>query len=153
MPYVIRSTFAFEGLGQGFSESFYWQKSNANLNEAETTITEIAKKRAKLLAAPYTLTVCRNSVVQEIGVGAVLRKSDIFEPRLPGVAAWTAAAQPNEALMCLWQTSDNGYSKKQYMRGVPSGLTDDGKKPVITYASWLSSFNAWREALVTLGAG
>jgi hypothetical protein len=153
MAFIVRSTFAFEGLGQGFSESFYWSKSTKVLADAEDSITEIAKKRAKLLASAYVLTVCRNTIVEEVGVGRIKRLSDIFEPRLPGVAAWTANAQPNEALMCLWQTGDNNYSKKQYMRGCPSGLTDDGKKPVIGYASWLSSFNAWREAMVAQKAG
>lgn len=153
MPFIIRTTFAFAGLEQGWSESFYWQQSTDNLATAETTVTPIAQKRARLLAADYTLTIGRNTVVEEVGVGKVLRRSDIFEPRLRGVTAWTEPAQPNEALMCLWQTGDNTKSKIQYMRGLPSGVTDTGKTPVLGFGTFLSNFNAWRESLVFIAAG
>jgi len=82
----------------------------------------------------------------------VKRISDIFEPRLAGVASWLPA-QPNVALMCLWQTSTNRYSKKLYMRGVPAGLGDLGKAPNFGFGAFASNFNSYREAMRLFSAG
>lgn len=152
MPFLIKTTFAFEGLAQGWSETFYWNALTDNLDTAETLVTPLAQKRAKLLANGYTLGVCRNALIKD-DVGAVVKRvTDLFEPRLPGVAAW-APAQPNVALMCVWQTGNNRQSKKQYMRGVPAGIGDTGKAPDFTFGQFSANFNAWRQAMITFQAG
>lgn len=152
MPFVIKTTFAFAGFEQGWTESFYWQAATDNLDLAETAVTPIAQKRAAILAEGYTLTVIRNTVVTGLLGVTVKRISDIAEPRIKGVVGWKPA-QPNEALMCVWQTADNRYSKKQYLRGVPAGITDDGKRANFGFAGYTSAFNAWREALALFSAG
>jgi hypothetical protein len=143
---------AFEGQGQGWVESFYWQSVDGDLNAAEYIITPIAQARARLLANTYILSVVRNSQVIGTDGKKVLRVTDLFEPRLPGVSSW-APATPNMCCLLSWQNATNTSSKKQYMRGIPAGLGDLGKAVDIGYASWVSNFNNWRSKLIALPAG
>ncbi len=152
MPFLIETLTAFEGQGQGWTEQFFWQSADGDLFAAEQIITPIAQKRARLLANGYVLAVVRNSQVTNNAGAKVLRVTDLFEPRLPGVASWPPAT-PNLCLLCKWQNPTNTASKNQYMRGIPAGLGDSGKAPDVGYASWLSNFNAWRSALIALPAG
>lgn len=152
MPWTIQTTFSFAGLEQGWTEQFYWSKANNNLNEAEGIVTPIAQKRARLLARGYSLNVIRNSIVIGLTNEKIKRVTDLTEPRLPGVEAW-APSTPNLTLMCVWQTADNTESKRQYMRGIPAGLGDEGKKPDLTFGTFLTNFNAWRQAMVALPGG
>lgn len=152
MPFTIKTTFAFEGIGQGFSETFYWAKDDDNLANAEDLVTPLAQKRAKLLANGYILAVVRNAVVKNNAGDKVKRITDIFEPRLAGVTAWNPAT-PNMCLMCVWQTFDNKYSKKLYMRGIPAGIGDLGKTPDFSFGTFGSNFNAWRSAMIAFKAG
>lgn len=152
MPYTIKTTLCFAGWEQGWTETFYWSQATTNLQTAEDTITPIAQKRAKCLAQGYQLTVVRNAVVINDSNQKVKRRTDLFEPRLPGNANW-AAATPNLALYLLWQTSDNTLFKAQYMRGIPGALGENGKAPNLGYSNWYGAFQAWRSAMVTLGAG
>lgn len=152
MPFVIRTTLCFAGLEQGWTESFYWTAPTDDLDAAETLVTPVVQKRAALLAKDYTLTIFRNTIV--VGLLGVTQKrlSDIAEPRTRGVQTWSSA-QPNEALMCVWQTANNKYQKKQYLRGVPAGITDNGKVANFGLTGWSSAFNAWREGMALFGAG
>jgi hypothetical protein len=152
MPFTIKTTFSFAGLEQGWSEDFYWQQGTDDLSVAETTVTPLAQKRAKLLSKGYFLTVVRNAVVRDNAGVKVKRVTDLFEPRLPGVQAW-ADAEPNISLMCVKQTGDNKASAKLYMRGVPAGIADNGKTPNMAFGAFLSNFNAWRSAMIGLPSG
>lgn len=152
MPFLIETLFAFQGLGQGWTETFFWQSADGDLNNAENIVTPIAQARAKLLASPYMLTVVRDSQVLDASNNKVLRVTDIFEPNINGIQAW-AASSPNLALMCLWQNPQNTAAKKQYMRGIPAGIGDLGKKPDFSFGAFESNFNAWRSKLLALPAG
>lgn len=152
MPFLMKTTFTFAGLEQGWSETFYWTAATDDLNAAEALVTPLAQKRAKLLSQSYMLIVVRNAIVLSDTNVKLKRVTDLFEPRLPGVAAW-ADAEPNIALMCVWQTGNNRQSKKQYMRGVPAGIVDMGKKPDLAFGAFLSNFNSWRQAMITFQAG
>ena len=152
MPYVIETLVTFEGQGQGWSETFYWNSTDGNLASAETLVTPLIQKRSRLLANTYVLTVVRNSVVIDNAGAKVLRQTDLIEPRLPGVASWPPST-PNLALLCVWQTADNKLSKKQYMRGIPAGIGDMGKAYDPNYASFGTSFAAWVSAMQSFGAG
>lgn len=155
MPWTIKTTFAFSGQQQGWSETFYWASNDGNLFNAEALVTPLAQKRAKLLASTYSLDVVRNVVIVDNTGAKVLRQSDLFEPRLAGVQAW-APATPNLAMLCAWQTADNKQQKKQYLRGIPAGLGDLGKIPDLNTAgapSFASNFDAWRAAVIAFGAG
>lgn len=152
MPYTIKTTLAFAGFEQGWTETFYWSQNNTDLTQAETTLTPIFQKRAKLLAKGYTLTVVRNAVVVGETNNKIKRRTDLIEPRIPGNEAWQPAT-PNLALYCLWQTSNNTQSKAQYMRGIPAGVGDYGKLPDLGFGGFLSAFSSWRTAMVALPAG
>lgn len=155
MPFVIRTTFAFLGQGQGWSESFYWSSADGNLQTAENLTTPLAQKRAKLLANTYVLQVIRNSVVIDDGGAKVLRQSDLAEPGFTGVASWTPAT-PNLCLLCVWQTANNRASKKQYMRGIPNAIDDGGKIANFNAAgaaAFGSNFQSWASAMQAFGAG
>lgn len=152
MPFTIKTTFAFAGIEQGWSEDFYWSAATSNLNAAEALVTPLAQKRAKLLSKDYMLTVVRNAIVTNDTAQRVKRVTDLFEPRLPGVQAW-ASGPPNLALQVLWQSADNTKSKKQYHRGIPAGLGDVGKQPNVGFGAWLSNFNSWRAAMIAFQAG
>jgi hypothetical protein len=151
MPYTIKTTWYFAGYEQGFSESFYWTKSNNDLNDAETLVTPLMQKRAALLAKGYTLIIGRNAIVEGLAAQKIKRQVDIFEPRIAGRDSWAAAA-PNYSLMCVWQNALNTEKKPQYMRGIPAGLGDLGKLPNLAYGTWLSYFNSWRSAMVAFPA-
>ena len=152
MPYLMKTTFSFAGLEQGWSETFYWNAVSDDLAVAETLVDPLAKKRAKLLASGYTLTVVRNANIANTVGTKLKRVTDLAEPRYAGISTWKPS-QPNVALMCVWQTGNNRASKKQYMRGVPAGIGDAGKMPDLAYSTFLSNFNSWREAMIQFGAG
>jgi hypothetical protein len=152
MPFLIKTTFAFAGAQQGWSETFYWQSPDGNLSVAENLVTPLMQKRARLLSNGYEISVVRNGVVQDAGGGRVLRQTDLFEPHQPGVVAWLPAT-PNLCLLCVEQTFDNRKSKKLYMRGIPAGLGDSGKLPDLGFASWGTSFQSWRQAMIDFPTG
>lgn len=152
MPFTIETLFAFEGQGQGWSEAFYWSSATDDLSQAETLVTPLATARAQLLANTYVLTVGRNAVVRNNAGQPVLRQTDLFEPRLPGVASWAPNA-PGVALMALWQTFNNLQSKKQYMRGIPAGIGDSGKAPDFTFGTFRTKWNSWVQAMQNFQAG
>lgn len=152
MPFIIKTTFNFAGVEQGWSETFYWSAPDDNLSTAEDLTTPLAQKRAKLLANGYVLTVVRNAVVQNESGAKLKRVTDLYEPRLAGVAAWSPST-PNLAMMCVWQTADNKFSKKLYMRGIPAGIGDLGKTPDFSFGVFGSNFNSWRSAMITFRAG
>lgn len=152
MATIIETLIAFEGQGQGWVESFYWSSVDGDLFAAENIVTPIAQARAKLLADTYVLTVVRNSQVLTDTNTKILRVTDIFEPRLPGVAAWMPAA-PSYACLMTWQNATNTKSKKQYMRGIPSQLGDMGKKVDVNWGAWQTNLNSWRSKLIALPAG
>jgi hypothetical protein len=152
MSFLIKTTFSYAGLEQGWSETFYWLSDTDDLDTAETLVTPLAQKRARLLANGYVLTIVRNAVVLDAANAKVTRVTDLAELRIPGVAAW-APAQPNVALMCVWQTGDNKQSKKLYLRGVPAGIGDTGKLPDFNFASFGSNFNQWRSAMIAFKVG
>lgn len=152
MPYTLETLFAFEGQGQGWSEIFFWQQNDNNLLAAQATITPIAQARAKLLANGYQLAVARNSVVRDNANAKVLRVTDLQEFRFPGTAAWVPAA-PNLSLMVYWQNPTNTATKKQYMRGIPSQLGDNGKAPDTSWGAWTTFWNQWTSKMLALPAG
>lgn len=152
MSFLIRTTNNFAGLEQGWSESFYWLQNTDDLNAAETAVTPLAQKRAKLLSKGYSLTVVRNAIVLDNAGAVVKRVTDLFEPRLPGVQAW-ADAEPNIALMCTWQDPTNKFQKRQYMRGIPAGIVDNGKQPDLGFGAFSTNYNNWRESMRVFGAG
>lgn len=152
MATIIETLIAFEGQGQGWSESFAWSSVDGNLFNAQAIVTPILQARALLLADGYTLTVARNSQVQAAGGAKILRVTDIMEPRLPGVGTWPPAT-PNEALMVYWQNPTNTVVKKQYMRGIPAGLGGNGKQPLISYKNWTTNWNSWVGKMLALPAG
>lgn len=152
MPFTIKTTGMFAGYEQGWSESYYYEQQNDDLSLAETLMTPIWQKRAKLLAKGYQLTVFRQQVVRNNAGQQVLRVADAAEPRIDGDPTWPAAA-PNYALMCNWSTADNRKRKKQYLRGIPSAIGDLGKKPDLSFSTFYSKFNAWRSAVQNLNMG
>lgn len=152
MPFTIKTTMNFAGQEQGWSETFFWSQSTTNLETAEQTILPIAQKRAKCLAAGYILTIVRNAVVVTDTNQRVKRRTDILEPRYPGVSTW-APATPNLALLLTWQNADNTKKKSMYMRGIPAGLGDIGKQVNTGYSTWYGAFQAWRSAMILLPAG
>ena len=152
MPFLIETLMAFEGQGQGWTEQFFWQSADGDLFAAESIITPVAQARAKLLANTYVLTVVRNGQVLNNANQKVLRVTDLFEPRLPGVASWMPST-PNLCLLVKWQTGTNTGSKNQFMRGIPAGLGDAGKAPDLSFGNFVSSFNSWRTKLIALPAG
>jgi len=152
MPFTIKTTFSFAGIEQGWAEDFYWIQSSTDLNLAEAAVLPLAQKRAGLLAEGYVLTVIRNAVVISDTNTRIKRRTDLVEPRIPGVTGWKPS-QPNTALMALWQTADNTQNKKQYMRGVPADLGESGKTPTLTMPGWLTKWNNWRSAMELFRAG
>jgi hypothetical protein len=152
MPFTIKTTFNFAGYEQGWSEDFYWSQPTTNLDAAESIIRPIAAKRAKLLAIGYILTVVRNAVVVSDTNAKVKRRTDLFEPRLDGSSTWKAAP-PNLALLLRWQSADSTMSKLSYLRGVPAGLGDIGKRPNFGFSNYLTFFDSWRAAMTALPAG
>lgn len=152
MAYTIETLVTFEGQGQGWSEIFYWLSTDGNLLNAQAIITPILQARAKLLANSYVLTVARNSQVLNNANQKVLRVTDLMEPRYPGTAAWNPAT-PNLALMCYWQNPTNTASKKQYMRGIPEMLGQNGKAPFTGWGNWQSYWNQWTSKMLSLPAG
>lgn len=152
MPFVIKTTMNFSGQEQGWSETFYWNQSSQNLKQAEATILPIAQKRAKCLAAGYTLTVFRNAAVLSDTNAKLKRVTDIAEPRLPGLDKYDPGT-PNLALLLSWQNPDQTQKKPMYMRGIPSGLGSVGKAPNLGYKDWYGNFQAWRSAMISLSAG
>lgn len=152
MPFTIKTTMNFAGHEQGWSETFYWSQATTNLETAEQTMLPIAQKRAKCLADGYKLTIVRNAVVVNDTNQRVKRRTDILEPRYPGVSTW-APATPNLSLLLTWQTSDNTRNKAMYMRGIPAGLGDVGKQPNMGFSTFSTNFNAWRAAMIALPAG
>lgn len=155
MPFTIRTTYSFYGQSQGWSESFYWSSADGNLANAQAIVTPIAQKRARLLANGYVLQVIRNSVVIDASGAKVLRQSDLIEPNYTGVAAWMPAS-PNLALMFTWQNAANTLSKKLFMRGIPSGIGDNGKVADFTGTgapAFYSYMQQWIAAMLALPAG
>lgn len=152
MPFTIKTTFNFAGYEQGWAEDIYWSQSTTNLDTAEATMRPIAQKRAKLLASGYILTVVRNAVVVSESNTKIKRRTDLFEPRLFGTTTWNASS-PNLALLLRWRNADSTRSKLSYLRGIPSGLGDEGKRPNFGFSNFLTQFDAWRAALTLLPAG
>jgi hypothetical protein len=155
MPYTVRVTFAFNGQAQGWEESFAIQSPDGNLSAVAPLMLQLAQKRAKLLASTYELQVIRCSVVLDNAGSKVLRQSTLAEPHLKGVQAW-APATPNMCLLVEWSNASDTATKKQYMRGIPAGLGDEGKIPDFgssTAAAWQSNWNAWTSAMVAYPCG
>lgn len=152
MSFTIKTTFSFAGLEQGWSETFYWLADTDNLDLAETLVTPLYQARAALLARDYYLTIGRNSVVLDNAGAKVKRVTDLFEPRIVGNQTW-ASADPNIALMLVWQTADNKYSKKQYLRGIPAGVASNGKIPALGYSTFNTPFQSWRAKMAAFKAG
>lgn len=158
MAFTIKTTMAFSGQTQGWSESFYWSSPDGNLATAETLVTPLIQKRSRLLASGYQIDLARNVVVLN-GTTKVLRQSDLFGNGgavvWPGVGTW-APATPNLALLCYWQNATNQFNKRQYMRGIPAGLGDLGKIPDLnspTALSFGSNFAAWTSACANFNNG
>lgn len=155
MAAIIKTTHAFFGQAQGWSESYYWLSTDGNLQTAEILTTPLAQKRASLLASGYVLQVIRNEVVQNPVGTPVLRVSDLAEPGFQGNPAWGPGA-PQLALLCSWQTANNLSNKKQYLRGIPGDLGDMGKTANFgnpTIAGFYSNFLGWAAAMQNFSAG
>lgn len=152
MAATIRWTLCFEGQGQGWAESYYFQQSNNDLTLAVATVSDLTTKRAALLADTYVLTTSRLSVIENPTGVKIKRQSRLLEPRINGVASWKPA-EPNVAVLCRWETGNSLYNKAMYMRGVPAGIVDEGKRVNITFGGWLSRFNAWRSAMIAANMG
>lgn len=152
MAFTIKTLLAFEGQGQGWTEEFWWQQTDSNLLAAQATTAPILAARAGLLASSYILAVARNSVVLDNAGAKVLRVTDIQEPRLPGNPIWNPAT-PNLALMAYWQNPTNTASKKQYMRGIPEGVGQNGKQPFMGFKNFQSAWINWTSKMLALPAG
>jgi hypothetical protein len=155
MAYTIRVTFSFYGQAQGWSETFAIQSPDGNLTVASAAVLPLAQKRAKLLANGYVLQIVRCSVVIDNDGHKVLRQGTLAEPNYTGIAAW-APATPNLALLTEWSNGADTFTKKQYLRGIPAGLGDQGKIPdfaTSSAAAWASNWNAWTSAMVNFPCG
>lgn len=155
MAYTIRVTFSFYGQAQGWSESFCIQSSDGNLTTASAAVLPLAQKRAKLLANGYILQIVRTSIIINNAGNKVLRQGTLAEPNYLGVGTW-APATPNLALLTEWSNGADTALKKQYLRGIPAGLGDNGKIPDFnteTAKAWASNWNAWTSAMVNFPAG
>lgn len=146
---IIKYTNFFQGLGQGWAESLYYQALNEDLSQALDFVDPISTARAGVLAAGYSIQEVRVALVQD-GTGVptkrIVRLSEVSKV---GVTTWAPAA-PNLRCMLQWLTSDNKHSKKLFLGGIPAGLGDNGKVPDQDYATWRTRFNSlvakWQNA-------
>ena len=152
MPYIIKTSFFFAGIEQGWQEVFWWQQDSSDLTLASAAIIDVVNTRAALLSKSYVLTEARNAVIQNPGGGKMRRVSDLLEPRKSGVASWEDG-EPNLALLTEWQTPSTEKSKLMYLGGIPSALGANGKTPTGLPATWNTRFQSWVTAHQQLGSG
>lgn len=147
----------FEGLGHGFSETYYTPQTQDNFTTIFGALEPLNAKRAKLLGADHEFIASRLQIVSINGVTPVKRRGFLKKERIPGTLTTTGGPNPsvnsNTRLQVLWANSDRSREKLLYMGGVWDSVIEGNRYVANAPGGFASYFQSWASycALVNLG--
>lgn len=148
MPFTMKGTLIFEGLGNGFTESYFWQASNNDLQFAlEYLRANVVAKRQPLLGAQHYIKAWRVSVEYNEQGQPVRRDSRLQRTYLPGTAG-QPSAQRDISLQVLFNNWDSSKRKLLFMGGVWKAINPEADAYNPNAAGWGTQFNAWKASLI-----
>lgn len=137
----------FEGLGHGFSESYYTPQTSDNIETIFGALEPLNAKRAKLLGADHTLIASRLQIVSIDGTTVVRRRGKLKKERIAGTQTTSGGPNPsvnsNTRLQVLWQNSDSSREKLLYMGGVWDSVIEGNRYVQSAPGGFASYFQSW----------
>lgn len=140
MP-VYKVILAFFQKKQGWSEVYYKDTEELNLEAVYDQVTPMAQKRALLLGQECTIDAVRVSR-EGVDNDSVLRY-----PVLTGLSG-VEAAPPDDALLVRMGNNDNTRRRQMYLRGIYDGLGHKGGDLNNEFPPFVEHFTPWAREIV-----
>lgn len=147
----------FEGLGHGFSETYYTPQTSDNFASIFGALSPLNAKRAKLLGADHKLIASRIQIISIDGATQVKRRGFLQKEKILGTQTTSGNPNPsvnsNTRLQVLWANSDRSREKLLYMGGVWDSVIEGNDYVPAAAGGFASYFQSWASYCSTVNLG
>jgi len=152
VPFLFKYTLIFEGQGHGFSETFYFERSTADMEAAWTFVQDYPEKRRPLLGREHYIKAQRLAYVRDDAGVAVKRITKVKKEFMQGTQA-QPSEDTNTSLQVLCTNSAGNRKKLTFLGGPWNAIFPFGDSYNPDAGSWKTFFNAWGASLKAHGFG
>lgn len=156
MPgFTIKGTMIFEQRNRGWSESYFWQRIDANLSSASVDFEILAQARAGILGEQSQIKARRVSVEYNDGIPPAKVRGDAKLLKTPVMMGVTGQASDFSDTAVLFRRENAGSTRHSNMpvRGIWDAVVGNGGVYLRSVTGWSTAVDNYRTKYRALGCG